>query len=703
MKQTKAAPSMPPEKQKNFFGRIFSGGTWKALLLALVIEAGMIFAGGVLLPERQDKLWRILWICDLAAIVLCYLCTALYLRKNKNKFNDRNVSGAFQAVEEKKQRIEADLTKAAARVRGAICFARCWYALLVLLACADLFLLVPAKLPQGATFLQTSASLLGTFLLWGLLCIWFGRQKPKDPPLELSPEKYPVIHGLANKAAETAGCQLPVRIFAGGESVGIARQPGEIWLLLDAVTCALFTKSELYHALLHEFAHEVNEDTLHSLQVERKLALWSNVPDGMAAIGAFPLNLSGANLALEYYFYDMFVSIHKEEQADAAAVRWGSAQELVNGLAKLSVWALFEHSTSVPEISLYAEYAGEQPPKDIPARALRIYRSYLPRMRETWRHRLDVELPPRVSSHPIFRQRREAFGITDYTFENVETDPAYLAEADKMLSLIGNAVAEQMAADYDEVRKEQYLDRKALIDRAKAVSDWSAESLDDRIEIAKALAILEPELQETVIQSILAQEPENSYGIMLLGVKRFRENDPACAELLKKAAELNFNFVESAYDILGEYALASGNRELLEEYRAEVVDAVQSSRETGEELGVRWKGREQLFENDLPDERFAANRDAIFQRTEGKLAHLYSVRTDAPKGACYSYFLVFQPDLSPEEQRRLYEQVFLYLDYLPTEEYYSLADLTGEPKRIAYLLRHVPNCEILQRMEEQKG
>lgn len=473
--------------------------------------------------------------------------------------------------------------------------------------------------------------------------------------------------------------------------------------MLDAVTCALFTKSELYHALLHEFAHEVNEDTLQSLRIQREMDLWGNLPDGMAAIGAFPLNLSGANLALEYYFYDMFVSIHKEEQADAAAVRWGSAQEFVNGLAKLSVWALFENRSAVPEISLYAEYADKTPPTDIPARALRTYRSYLPRMRETWRHRLDVELPPRVSSHPIFRQRREAFGIKDYTFENEETDPRYLAEAEALLSLIGNAVAEQMAADYDEVRKDQYLDRKALIDRARTVSDWSAESLDDRIEMAKALAILEPELQETVIQSILAQEPMNSYGIMLLGTKRFRENDPACAELLKKAAELNFNFVEPAYDLLGEFALASGDQALLDEYRAKVVDAVQTSRDTGEELGVRWNGREKLSENDLPAERFAANRDAIFQRTEGKLAHLYSVRTDAPKGPCYSYFLEFLPDLSPEERERLYDQVFLYLDYLPTEEYYSLADLTGEPKRIAYLLRHVPGCEIQQQNAEKKG
>ena len=42
---------------------------------------------------------------------------------------------------------------------------------------------------------------------------------------------------------------------------------------------------------------------------------------------------------------------------------------------------------------------------------------------------------------------------------------------------------------------------------------------------------------------------------------------------------------------------------------------------------------------------------------------------------------LFRPELSEEEKRRLYDQVFLYLDYLPDEEYYSLADITGEPKK----------------------
>ena len=36
----------------------------------------------------------------------------------------------------------------------------------------------------------------------------------------------------------------------------------------------------------------------------------------------------------------------------------------------------------------------------------------------------------------------------------------------------------------------------------------------------------------------------------------------------------------------------------------------------------------------------------------------------------------------------------LYLDYLPDEEYYSLEDITGEPKKREYLLRCVPGCEV---------
>lgn len=659
---------------------------WKAFPAALGLACVCVLLGK-LLPIREDWMYRILWICDCAAIILCYLATWLLLRRINKKYNDRKLPEFHASLMEKQQEVEANLEKAAARVERRLQFAWVWYVGVLLLVCCNALLYVPAKL-------WLPVLLLDIYILWGLLSIWFDREKTENPKEELSREEYPVIHELVDRAAGTAGCKLPIRVFLGGNTVGIVRRPAEVWILLDAVTCAIFTKQELYHALLHEFAHELNEDTLRSLRIERELSRWGNVKEGvLTSIGGYLLNLPVGLIALDFTLYDLFSHRKRETLADAEAVRWGSAQELVNGLAKLNAWAIFEGSP-IPELSLYTEYAGEEPRDDIPATALRLYKEMLPQKREKWRKRLDVELPPRVSTHPIFRQRREAFGVETYTFEAEETDQTYLDETKALVDRAGKAIRDQMAENYAENRKQYYLDRKVLVDKAEAVTDWSALTIDERIELAKALAVLEPELQETAIQSILTDDPENVYGIMLLGTKRFRENDPACVELLKKAAKENFNFVEPAYDMLGDYARCAGQQELLDEYRAEVAEAVQGAWDKQEDLGLSWKGKERISENDMEPERFARVRDAIAERTEGKLAHLYTVRQDTAQGVCFCYLLDFRPELSKEEQHRLYEQVFLYLDYLPDEEYYSLEDITGEPKKREYLLRRVPGCEI---------
>ncbi|MBQ1371637.1 MAG: hypothetical protein IIY70_01780, partial [Oscillospiraceae bacterium] len=412
---------------------------WKSLLLAIAVTVALELAGGLLLPKREDSLYQILWICDVVLIALCYLANFLFDRRVEYLFHGRELSEIYKDMQEKQQNVEADYQQAALRLHRSFLLARLWYVLVLLLAGFAALLIVPASLP-------IPVALLNCYLLWGLLSIWFKKDEDEALPLAMTEADYPVIYSLVQRAAKVSGCTMPIRVYAGGESVGILRRPKEIWILIDAATCALFTKQELYQALLHEFAHEFNEDTVQSMHMNQEWQRWTNRPGAaLPAIGAYLLNLPAEIVAVEYLYYDLFASKHKEELADACAARWGDAQVLVNGLAKLSVWSFFEQSTPVPELLLYSEYAGEAPPENLPAQALASYRRMLPAWRDKWRHRLDVELPPQVSSHPIFRVRQEAFGVEEYSFEDVETDPAYLAEADAMLAMTGKAIGEQMA------------------------------------------------------------------------------------------------------------------------------------------------------------------------------------------------------------------------------------------------------------------
>ena len=662
---------------------------WKPLLVALAVTVALEILGGWLLPKREDPLYGILVIVDAAVIALFYLANFLFYRRLEYLYNKRKLSEIHETLLKKQQSVEADYRQALLRLRKSIHFARTWYVLMMVLVCSAAFLIIPASLPIPFV-------LMVCYLLWGLLCIWFRKEEDTTPRLELSERDYPTIHQLVCQAAKTAGSTMPVRMCAGGESIGILRKPKEIWIMLDAVTCALYTKQELYNVLLHEFAHEINEDTVETMRAGQALERWAGLPEGvLTRIGGYLLTLPACVISLEYIFYELFATKHREELADACAMRWGNAQELVNSLAKGSVWRFFENSSQVPELTMYSECAEETPPVDLPARALRAFRRMLPEKRGEWRRRLEVELPPRIRSHPIFRERREAFGVVEYSFETEETDPAYLSETEAMLALTGKAIAERMAETYEEDRQYYYFERKALIDRAKAMTDWSACTIDERIEMARALAVLEPELEETAIWSILQDDPENAYGFMLLGSKRYRENDPACVELLRQAADRNHNFVEDAYEKIGEYALRNGDEALLETYRDEVTDAVQTARDTSDSLALGWKRQEKLSGNDLAKDRFEENLEAILERTEGRLTGLYSVKKAVVGGPCYYYFLEFPPALDEEERTRLQHQVFLYLDYC--EEQYYLEDLTDQPKKRDYLLRRVPGCELLQK------
>ena len=660
------------------------GFPWKSMVMAAVLCVALVYLGA-LLPRREDRLYQILWLCDCALILLFYGANWLYLRRVKRwqQRGERNLQAVKEELEARKHALEADLERAAARLNRRLIWSWSYYALLLVVVCGNILLHVPA----GTNFFTV---LLAYYILWSLMGVWFHRTEPQRPELELYREDYPTLYDLADRAAETVGCRQALRIFAGGQSASIVQSGRELWLLLDAVACSLFTKGELYQAMLHEFAHACNGDTRHSRRFSREMDRWgAETNNAVLGIGAYLLRIPEGLVTLEYYFYSLFANKYREIQADQSAVRLGSAQDFVNGLAKLCVWDIFEEEPN-PEISLYWEYSAPEPREDYPAHALRVFRAALPMNQERWRHRLDVELPPRVSTHPIFRERREAFGITEYRFDTLERDEAYLLECEQMLAVSGKFIAKQMAKSYEEDRKSIYLDRKALIDHAKEITDWNAVSMDERIELAKALAVLEPELQETAIQSILAEDPESNYGTMLLAVKRFRERDPACVELLKLAAKRNHNFTEDAYDMLGQYAAANGLKELLEEYRSDVTGAVQESMDTDRELCLSWSRQERLTENSMEPTLAEEIRRAVVERTEGKLERLYAVQKETSGGPGYFYVLQFPESMPQEERDRLYDKVFLYLDY--REELFSLYDVTGQPKRQEYLLKKVPGC-----------
>ena len=361
---------------------------------------------------------------------------------------------------------------------------------------------------------------------------------------------------------------------------------------------------------------------------------------------------------------DYFALINRqcEFEADRRAAEKGDAQMLVNALAKVSMFSAFGREDSA---SAYRIFEGETPPDD-PDAVLQAEFERLKALRGAyWRKERETELPASVDSHPTFRQRREVLGIIEYTDEAAEPNADYRAEVARMRLWVGKTILRGMG-DYGELRAQNYLERKAEIDRLDQLNLETREKLDG----VYALIGLDDARAEAIAREILETEPDNSRAALALAHCLAARRDDECIDWYYKAAE-SANTAPTAMEELGAYLLNRGYTDLIDDYRARSDSLVQGYVDFHEKMDRT--NPKQLEDPRMDSELLKALVSEIVKGAESEIDQLYCCAKPLPGGKyAHIFFIDFAAGVGAERREEIDKRAFYILDERPED--YALED-----------------------------
>ena len=508
------------------------------------------------------------------------------------------------------------------------------------------------------------------------------------------PDDFPILHGIAHDAAKTMGIDAKIRIDLTNDcNAGIAKIGKTYSLQLGAILLDVLTKEELYQVLIHEFAHMTKD----SCRTDSEYML-------MTYISEYPPNqfinllysFTDSMFAYEYIMYRITSSIAIEQLADNAILKFGEPQIAANALAKIALYNLFDN---ISDDYLEPFYATEQLREDPSHHICRAFRLAIDQRGDFWRTLLENEIQPRNASHPIFRNRIEKLGISDYTITFPDPSSEYAKECDKAKDEINRSFRENFKENYTDNRNEAYLKPLAIVkeyqESGKTVSGELARPIMDAMRDVGYFAELE-ELCDKIIN-----ETENVYatahahfvkGHLLL--KRYNRDG---LDHLYKAIDINKNYLDDGIRLIGDFCCTMGLKEDLEIYRERAVNLAQQSQDEFEKAGsIHIK--DNLVHDDMPKDMLDSILAYINEISENSIENIYLVRKIITDTFYSSAFIVkFKKDTKSDVIDTVMEKIFNHLDTHPSDAQFSLFLYDDiNPK----IVEKVENCCVFTAMPD---
>lgn len=540
-------------------------------LLAIALTLGA-WGAGFATRSSVTEIWD--WVCVVCGVIILAAITGniLFTVKFRKKFlsgKTVDVDKVYGWALNAKEEYEADLKKAEKRVNRIITLAYVWLAFITAVILTLCFAFGRSSVDAEDAFSGgITLTLISCFIVWGLVAVVI--TPPSDEPVlkfEIYESDYPVIFGIIRRAAAAVGCDKKIRVTASDAGISVTEYRGCAVINIESVEAAILTDGELYNVMLHEFAHVLNSHSKKRKRLNDFTDNWNDVNSNPISFVAKPLLLSGFGLAagLAASMLDMLSSRSHEETADRAVRDYGDPQTYANALAKSFLYSRYG-STPRPELDYYY-YEPETPAGNYRCREAELFYVYCEKYGSIWKEIMSRELPHRVQSHPLARDRIAATGCEKYD-ALVRTDNAdYLAETRKINEWLDKNTAEEIAANYENIHRTAYLERKELIDAYKR-SRESGEPLSDEelSRAAFALRGVDDDLAIEACDEILARYPNDPYANSVKGGVLAARLDPACLDCLNSSMT-DPKFTETALDYLWQFASDTGNQQLVDEYR----------------------------------------------------------------------------------------------------------------------------------------
>ncbi len=512
-------------------------------------------------------------LLTILSLVFLSIINIVKLTKFRKSMKGLNATKRFELVTKLKEEIEKDYEKAEKAVNKSIERFTIYKVVVLVLIALFSFSMGLADNPEAVT----PVILILTFTFYGVLSTFFKIQVDEKIPKDiiLTPEEFPAIFEIINKASNQVGYKGKVQVVLGENGIAIAKRNNGVIITLQSEQLALLKEEEFLAILIHEFAHHFNKD-IHRREIYSNF-LDSHTNQAETTIDylgkALFLNGYIENLTLKIISFEAISSRKKEEQADLFVTQNGLCQEFINGTAKACLFYLYSEY-NWKEIT-FDTYKSEQPVYDYAAQNHKNFLQKVGLYGDKWHFTLHNELPARIDSHPTLKMRMASLNVEYYFVDFEIPNSSFKQDCERALNKTSYLMGEQFAKmgkdAYLHYRNSAYIERIEAMNRYNDFdSEWGSLSDSELIECAQAFLFIDDSKAEKILREVI-ERSSSSFACYLLGCLYSREYNDECIELFKKAA-IDPSATDEAFDQLGKYALKTGNQKLLDEYRETVVN-----------------------------------------------------------------------------------------------------------------------------------
>ncbi len=486
------------------------------------------------------------------------------------------------------------------------------------------------------------------------------RVEPELPAME---DQFPLQYALAGKAGAAVGETRPVKlVHISSCTASVFVHRGVVYLQLGVPLLDCLTQDEVYQVMLHEFAHTQDKQQLHRQRHFRRER------PGHILFAAVDLQEG-----LCYGLQQIFASQEQEERADRVTREQGDSVAAAGALAKIAFFGYYDEGyLRTHPFPNYFE--GERVPARWISTICQDFRQTLQEAPEKARQLLEHEIPSRVATHPVIRQRIADLGVTDYETVLPTHEDAWGTEVKKALERADDKCLRSNVEVYEQGRKVHYLEP------LKTVENWKRDgeklSYADTREVLDALYGLKQYDQVLALCDRLARagltDSELAHAFFVEGLSRLKIQDKGGLARLYKAMDVNRNYEDTACEAIGAYCTTMGLAEELAEYRAFADRLMQKHVQIQPVFPLSLK--DNIIPSVRDDEVFRENLQVILEAGEKYLNRVFLLKKyTSPETWDYVYILDFLADTPREEYERIHNAVFLHLDQ--QQEQYSLTDL----------------------------
>ena len=612
----------------------------------------------------------------LGCLVLVYIVSAVAVFRAKRKTESIRLKEYRERMLEQKARTDRGENGLYARLVGSVAFLYIRIAACVILSLLTIFF---AGANEQDWVVCAPCTVIPVFTLWGILStlLSFTLKEPDEPIRDILPrERFPKMYETLDEVFPDEK-QPPLMNLYALDNIGVGRTHGRIVVGVGALIGAFLCREEFKQVLLHEKAHILYDDKP-TVRVLNKIFRQFREPSFKCILlkpvdVLFLAPLAYAAQCLSEYRY--ISSERQEKQADLYSVQNGKNAESAAALVKTNLVAHYLRY----EYEAVPYYEPEEIPKTYVKNMFRSFRTVCVERLDFWIDLFRKELPGQIDTHPTLTQRLHALNDPSYTIVFDDPDPDYAKEQEEILRFNDEAEMNENEESYAETRRERYLEPKERVEKylSGIENGQTYTALELRPIIDDCLTLKNESLAKEICDRAIAaseNDHEAAYAYYIKGLYLLHRYDPEGVAYVRKAAETNQNYLESASEEIGQFYRMMGMEEELRDYRRYILELAQKK------IDDRVDDADSLNPSDrltavptLPESELLEEQAFILDACGENIQALYRVSKKLSASLSSTVYIVrFRTETDPKTCNACMERIFQYLDGLDGQ--YSLFD-----------------------------